>query len=62
MSSVKKKITVPLLRKMKEAHQKIVVLTAADFITTQLLEKAEIDVILVGDSLGTTLLGYENTV
>jgi 3-methyl-2-oxobutanoate hydroxymethyltransferase len=58
----RKKITPSLLLKMKKEGRKIVVLTAADFITTRLLEEAAVDVILVGDSLGTTLLGYETTV
>ena len=40
---------------------KIAALTAYDFQTARLLDAAGIPLILVGDSLGTTLLGYENT-
>jgi 3-methyl-2-oxobutanoate hydroxymethyltransferase len=47
---------------MKNAGRKIVGLTAADFITARLLDESNIDFIIVGDSLGTTLLGYETTV
>lgn len=47
---------------MKKVGTKIVVLTSADFITARLLDEAGVDVILVGDSLGTTLLGYESTI
>jgi 3-methyl-2-oxobutanoate hydroxymethyltransferase len=62
MSDSRKKITPPLLLKMKKEKQKIVVLTSADFITTKILDDAGVEVILVGDSLGTTILGYESTV
>ena len=37
-------------------------LTAYDFITARLADRAGVDLLLVGDSLGTTVLGYENTV
>lgn len=47
---------------MKKSRDLVVVLTAADFITSRLLDHAGVDVILVGDSLGTTVLGYEHTV
>jgi len=57
-----KKLTAPVIQAMKKSGAKIVALTAADFITARLLDEACVDVILVGDSLGTTLLGYESTV
>ena len=41
--------------------EKIAALTAYDFQTARLLDAAGIPLILVGDSLGTTLLGYDNT-
>ncbi len=62
MNHSRKKIAIPAIREMKKSGVRIVVLTAADFITTRLLEEAGVDIVLVGDSLGTTLLGYESTV
>ncbi len=44
-----------------KGHRKIVVLTAYDYPMAQILSKADIDVILVGDSLGMVVLGYQNT-
>ena len=61
MTTTRKKQTAPDIRARKLGPP-IVALTAADFITARLLDEAEIDIILVGDSLGTTLLGYETTV
>ncbi len=58
---VRKKITVPCVRKMKSRGEKIAVLTAYDYPTARLLDKAGVDVLLVGDSLGMVVLGYENT-
>ncbi len=46
----------------KQAGQKITVLTAYDYPTACLLDEAEIDAILVGDSLGNVVLGYDNTI
>ncbi len=62
MTFPRKKITAPAVRAMKKGPSPLVVLTAADFITARLLDEAGVDIILVGDSLGTTLLGYESTV
>ncbi len=56
------KVTVPSLRAKKAAGEKIVCLTAYDFPTARILDEAGIDLILVGDSLGMVVLGYENTV
>ncbi|MGB4241044.1 MAG: 3-methyl-2-oxobutanoate hydroxymethyltransferase, partial [Kiritimatiellia bacterium] len=44
-----------------KGREKIAALTAYDYRTAQLLDAASIPLLLVGDSLGTTLLGYENT-
>ena len=55
------KIRVPSLQEMKRRGQKIVALTSYDFSTTQLLNAAGVDVILIGDSLGMTKLGYDST-
>jgi 3-methyl-2-oxobutanoate hydroxymethyltransferase len=49
------------LRTMKEAGERIAVLTAYDYPTARLLEEAGVDLVLVGDSVGTVVLGYEDT-
>lgn len=58
---MKKKITPGKLREMKEEGEKISMLTAYDYPTAKIIEETDIDVILVGDSVGNTVLGYENT-
>lgn len=58
----RKAATVTKLRKMKQDRQAIAVITAYDFPTARLAEEAGIDVILVGDSLGNVVLGYDTTV
>jgi len=52
---------VPDLRAMKERGEKISVLTAYDSTMARLLDRAGIDVILVGDSVGMVVLGFDNT-
>lgn len=47
---------------MKDEQTKISMVTAYDFPSAKQAEQARIDMILVGDSLGMTVLGYENTV
>jgi 3-methyl-2-oxobutanoate hydroxymethyltransferase len=60
MSEVKK-FWPSHLKEMKQRGEKIAVLTAYDALMARLLEQAGIDVLLVGDSLGMVLLGYDNT-
>ncbi|WP_286232339.1 3-methyl-2-oxobutanoate hydroxymethyltransferase [Neobacillus mesonae] len=48
--------------KMKESNEKIVMLTAYDYPSAKQAEQGGVDVILVGDSLGMVVLGYESTV
>lgn len=56
------KITIPSLLARKAAGSKIVCLTAYDYPTAKILDQGGVDLILVGDSLGMVVLGYENTV
>ena len=55
------KKTIPVFRQMVEKGEKIVYLTAYDYLTAKYVEKAGIDMILVGDSLGMVTLGYDKT-
>ena len=55
------KVTAPGLIEMKARGEKITVLTAYDYATARLLEKAGVDVALVGDSLANVILGYDTT-
>lgn len=55
------KKTAPLMLQMKNNKQKITMLTCYDYVTAKLLTTQDIDILLVGDSLGTVKLGYENT-
>ena len=55
------KITAPLLRKMKADGKIISALTAYDALTAKILERAGVDIILVGDSLGMVFAGMETT-
>ncbi len=55
------KITVASLKEKKLRHDPITCLTAYDYATARLVDEAGIDIVLVGDSLAQTMLGYENT-
>jgi len=54
-------ITVPDIVRKKERGEKIVMLTAYDTPTARLLDSAGVDILLVGDSVGNVVLGYQNT-
>ncbi|MDN5316232.1 MAG: 3-methyl-2-oxobutanoate hydroxymethyltransferase, partial [Thermoanaerobacterium sp.] len=56
------KVTVSILRKYKSEGKKITALTAYDFPTAKILDECGVDMILVGDSLGMAVLGYESTI
>src|SRR5512146_2683269 len=57
-----KRITTRTIAEMKGKRQPIACLTAYDFITARLLDRAGIDLILVGDSLGNVFQGQETTI
>lgn len=54
-------VTASALRAMKEAGRRIVMVTAYDATSARLVEAAGVDVVLVGDSLGMTVLGHDST-
>jgi len=56
------RITVTQIREMKQKGEKIAMLTAYDYSTAKILDEAGIPLILVGDSLGMVVLGYESTI
>lgn len=58
----KQKIAIPALREMKEQGKKIRVVTAYDYPTGILVDQTDIEIIMVGDSLGMVVLGYDGTV
>jgi len=55
------RVTVHALRSMKEAGQKIAMLTAYDYFTARLLDEAGVDVLLVGDTVGMAFAGHQTT-
>jgi 3-methyl-2-oxobutanoate hydroxymethyltransferase len=61
MASPVKRITINDIREMKRNGEKITMLTAYDYSTAKIIDKCGIPLILVGDSLGMVVLGYENT-
>lgn len=61
MSTSLKKIRTSTLASMKQAGQKFACLTSYDALTAEIFDSAGIEVILVGDSAGNTVLGHENT-
>ena len=55
------KVTTASLREQKLRHEPITCITAYDYAAARLVDQAGVDVVLVGDSLAQTMLGYENT-
>ena len=58
---MRKKITKNTLIKMKSRGERIVALTSYDYLSTRIVDGSDVDMLLVGDSLGMVVLGYENT-
>ncbi len=58
----KQKIAIPALKELKEQGKKLRMVTAYDYPTGILVDKTDIEMILVGDSLGMVVLGYDGTV
>ena len=56
------RVTIRDLARMKRRGEKIPMITAYDYTSAQLVERAGIPLILVGDSLGQVVLGYDSTV
>ena len=54
--------TINQIKEMKPKGEKIAMLTAYDYSTAKLVDEAGIPLILVGDSLGMVVLGYESTI
>jgi 3-methyl-2-oxobutanoate hydroxymethyltransferase len=55
------KITIASLREQKLRHEPITCLTAYDYAAARIVDEAGVEIVLVGDSLAQTMLGYENT-
>ncbi|MFQ5401217.1 MAG: 3-methyl-2-oxobutanoate hydroxymethyltransferase [Anaerolineae bacterium] len=58
----RKKVTILTLHQKKQRSEPITMLTAYDYAAAVLVDKAGMDTILVGDSLGMVMLGYDGTV
>src|SRR3989338_3290341 len=55
------KVTVPEISRMKQRGEKITALTAYDYSFARILDEAGVDILLVGDSLGSVIQGQQNT-
>ena len=62
MSEERKKVTILTLRRHKRQNKKSVFVTAYDYPQAMLADRAGVDGILVGDSLGMTTLGHKTTI
>lgn len=57
-----KKLTTPDIQKFKDRGERLVMCTAYDFHTARLADEAGVDSLLIGDSMGMTIMGYESTI
>jgi 3-methyl-2-oxobutanoate hydroxymethyltransferase len=56
------RVTINQIKEMKQKGEKIAMLTAYDYSTAKIIDEAGVPLILVGDSLGTVVLGYDSTI
>ncbi|MGB6872790.1 MAG: 3-methyl-2-oxobutanoate hydroxymethyltransferase [Dehalococcoidia bacterium] len=56
------RVTIIDIKEMKQRKEKIPMLTAYDYVTAKMVDEAGMPLILVGDSLGMVMLGYESTI
>jgi len=56
------RVSITQIKEMKQKGERIAMLTAYDYATAKLIDEAGIPLILVGDSLGMVILGYESTI
>jgi len=56
------RVTITEIKEMKQKKENIPMLTAYDYVTAQMIDEAGVPLILVGDSLGMVMLGYESTI
>jgi len=56
------RVTITEIKEMKHRKEKIPMLTAYDYVTARMVDEAGVPLILVGDSLGMVILGYESTI
>lgn len=56
------RLTINNIQQMKQAGERITVLTAYDYSTARVMDEAGVNIVLVGDSLGMVVLGYDSTV
>jgi 3-methyl-2-oxobutanoate hydroxymethyltransferase len=56
------RVTITDIKEMKQRKEKIPMLTAYDYVTAKMVDEAGMPLILVGDSLGMVMLGYESTI
>jgi 3-methyl-2-oxobutanoate hydroxymethyltransferase len=56
------RVTINEIKEMKQEKEKIPMLTAYDYVTARMVDEAGMPLILVGDSLGMVMLGYESTI
>ena len=56
------RVTISEIKEMKQKKEKIPMLTAYDYITARMVDEVGVPLILVGDSLGMVMLGYESTI
>jgi 3-methyl-2-oxobutanoate hydroxymethyltransferase len=56
------RVTITEIKEMKQKKEKIPMLTAYDYVTAKIVDEAGVPLILVGDSLGMVILGYESTI